>query len=356
MHVRLTQIDGKLPNLALMRLAGWHRERGDDVHFTRSPYRDMLEPEYGAVYGSAIFDFSAERVARLRAEFPNAIVGGTYSMPPEGTLPITLELFDHSIPDALDYTDYPEFEPSIGYTQRGCRLKCKFCVVPRMEGKPRSVGTVPEIWRGPGHPKHLHLLDNDFFGQSREEWQTRLAEIREGKFKVCFNQGINIRMIDQEAAEALASVAYYDDGFKTQRLYTAWDNIGDEGAFLKGIATLERAGIPPRRVMAYMLIGYDRRETWDRLFYRHNKMVALGIRPYPMVYDAGNPHRTIPLGNTNQRIGHRTLAEFQRWVIRKAYTFIPFEEYDVNAKGRAETRQYAFEMSGPLAIPRARPS
>ncbi len=28
------------------------------------------------------------------------------------------------------------------------------------------------------------------------------------------------------------------------------------------------------------------------------------------------------------------LGEFQRWAIRKAYTFIAFEHYDVNAKGR----------------------
>jgi hypothetical protein len=35
MRVRLTQIDGKLPNLALMRLASWHRTRGNEVVFTR---------------------------------------------------------------------------------------------------------------------------------------------------------------------------------------------------------------------------------------------------------------------------------------------------------------------------------
>jgi hypothetical protein len=30
---------------------------------------------------------------------------------------------------------------------------------------------------------------------------------------------------------------------------------------------------------------------------------------------------------------YRSVSEFQRWTIRKAYTFIPFEFYDVNAKG-----------------------
>jgi hypothetical protein len=32
MNVRVTQIDGTLPNLVLMRLAAHHRARGDRVH------------------------------------------------------------------------------------------------------------------------------------------------------------------------------------------------------------------------------------------------------------------------------------------------------------------------------------
>ena len=30
-NVRLTHIDGKLPNLALMKLSHWHRAQGDQV-------------------------------------------------------------------------------------------------------------------------------------------------------------------------------------------------------------------------------------------------------------------------------------------------------------------------------------
>jgi hypothetical protein len=55
MHVRLTQLDGKLPNLALMKLAHWHKARGDTVRFTKRVERDRHEPNYGAIYGSAIF-------------------------------------------------------------------------------------------------------------------------------------------------------------------------------------------------------------------------------------------------------------------------------------------------------------
>ena len=65
--------------------------------------------------------------------------------------------------------------------------------------------------------------------------------------------------------------------------------------------------------MAYMLIGYDRRETWDRIWYRFNKMVDFGVLPYPMVYD--------PL---QQR---KDLKQFQRYVVRQYYRHKTWEEY-----------------------------
>lgn len=333
-RIRLTQIDGKLPNLALMKLSRHHRDRGDDVHFTKHIERDMMEADYDRVYGSAIFSFSADRVARFKEQFPAAVVGGTYNTLDNTTVEQFIGVDDN---ERYDYSIYPTFEGSIGFTQRGCRLKCGFCVVPKKEGKPRSVNTIASIWRGAPWPMHLHLLDNDFFGQPRDQWEERIDEIRTGGFKVCLNQGINIRMIDDTSAKAIASIPYYDDQFKTRRLYTAWDNIGDEERFVKGVDTLERHGIPPTHLLVYMLVGYDKKETWERIMYRFERMVARGIRPYPMVY--GDRNRTVPLGGCNKRIGHRTLSELQRWVIRKAYTFVPFEDYDVNAKGRAVVGQ-----------------
>lgn len=332
MTVRLTQIDGKLPNLALMKIARYHRDRGDDLVFTKRIERDFLEPAYQFVYGSAIFSFSADRVARFREQFPEAIVGGTYDLADHRTVEDLLG----QVGEAYDYSIYPWFDGSIGFTQRGCRLKCGFCVVPKKEGKARSVNTIAQIWRGDPHPKHLHLLDNDFFGQPREQWEARIDEIRAGGFKVCLNQGINVRMIDDTSAAALASIPYYDDGFTVRRLYTAWDSLGDEERFFRGMDTLERHGIPGRHVMAYMLVGYDRKETWERVLYRFNRMVARGIRPYPMVY--GERLRTLPSGGAD-RIGARTLRDFQRWAIRKAYNYIPFEAYDTTVRGRIADRQ-----------------
>lgn len=323
--IRLAQLDGSLPNLALMRLAAWHRARGDTVHFYRgadAAERKLWEPDYERVYASAIFEFTAPLVARLRQEFPDAIVGGTWS--DDG--PTVEEIVGDW--RGCDYSIAPKFDASLGFTQRGCRFKCGFCKVPRKEGRPQAAATIAEIWRGEPWPRHVHLLDNDFFGAPKAWWKERLAEVRDGGFKVCFNQGINVRVITDEIAEEVASVEYRDNEFKRRRIYTAWDNLGDDELFFRGVDRLERAGIPPRYLMAYMLIGFDPAETWGRVFHRFDKMVARGIKPYPMVY--GSKRRRLPGGGPFER---QTLGGFQRWVNSGIYRAgVPFDEYDVNRR------------------------
>ena len=45
MNVRITQIDGKLPNLALMAISAHHRHRGDSIYFTRDVERGLFESD-----------------------------------------------------------------------------------------------------------------------------------------------------------------------------------------------------------------------------------------------------------------------------------------------------------------------
>jgi len=314
MRIRITQIDGALPNLAIMKLASWHLERGDEVKVTRQIEPDLFDQSYDRVYGSVLFDFSRDRLERFRKAWPGAIVGGTGAGSEQ--LSISVESVTGAHPH-VDYSGYPDFRESIGFTQRGCRLRCKFCVVPRKEGKPVSAGTINDIWRGEPYPKKLHILDNDFFGGP--EWPARIREIIDGKFRVCLSQGINVRLINDEAAAALASIEYRNTRFTERRLYTAWDNLKDEAVFFRGVDRLERAGIKPKHIMAYMLIGYDPAETWERLWHRFNLMVERGIEPYPMVYDRSR----------------KDLRKFQRWVITGLYRAVPFEQYDVSIKRSA---------------------
>ena len=307
MLVRMTQLDGKLPNLALMKLAHWHRARGDEVVF-RGPGmgRDEAGLEYGAVYGSSIFRWSAPKRDELLNSFPGAMIAGT------GTdNPMTVEeVIGEPEYEHYDYTDYPAYQWSIGFTMRGCRLRCGFCVVPKKEGGPREVNTIYDIWR-PGTPRCVVLLDNDFFGQPREAWEARAEELKDGGFRVAFNQGINVRLINPELAAVLASLDYADGNFRRQRLYTAWDNLGQERVFFRGLEHLVDAGIPASHVMVYMLTGWAKGETMDDVLYRYRRLKEAGCRPWPMVYDRSDRER----------------MAFQKWVNAGWDGVVPWAEF-----------------------------
>lgn len=279
-RVLLLHLDGKLPNIALMRIAAHHHALGDSVELRRAPTAEAVEPELGdafdRVYASAVFERTRPVAQRLMEVRPDAFVGGT-------GWNVRRSLEDVGITTkAQDYSIYPRFKPSIGFSQRGCRLRCEFCVVPKKEGPARDEQSIADIWRQDPHPRHILLLDNDFFGAPT--WRDRVVELREGRFRVCFSQGINARMISEEAAAAIASLDYRDDSFGVKRIYTAWDNREDESTLFRGLDRLRAAGVKPDHVMVYMLIGYWPNETHEDREYRRKRLRAWGARPYPMPY------------------------------------------------------------------------
>jgi hypothetical protein len=300
LKVLLFQLDGKMPNLALMRITAHHRERGDDVELRVAGNFPAVERQLGEscpdkVYASSIFSWTRDLAARLQETYPGAIVGGSGWDTREN---IT-QLWKVGITTkATDYSLYPNYPHSIGFTQRGCRMneiKCSFCSVPWREGKNRAEASVIDIWRGDPWPKNLLLLDNDTFGNPN--WKQEIEAIRDGGFKVCWNQGINARLLTRdEFCEAIASVDYRDDQFKIKRLYTAWDNIGDEKALFSGLERLTRYGVKPDNIMVYMLIGHE--ESAENRELRRKKLRDFGVRPYPM-----------PYVRTQELIG------FQRWIV-----------------------------------------
>lgn len=336
MKVLLFQLDGKIPNMALMRIAAHHRIAGDDVELRHTGQPEQMlfggftMPDI--VYTSAIFRKSIPTVERAVRAFPGNIVGGTAVDPAKDGELVPLSpvispiVTDHGLGDCtagnMDYSLYPGFQQSMGFTQRGCRLNCSFCVVPGKEGKVREVAGIHDLWRGDQYPRELLLLDNDFFGQPN--WRRRIAEIREGGFKVSFNQGINARCITDEAAEAIASVDYRDDSMTTRRIYTAWDSRSDEERLFAGLHRLVKYGVKPDHIMVYMLVGYWPGETAADRDYRRYRLREFGARPYPM-----------PFVKTPELVG------FQRFVVGAYDKRISWEDWAGNGfrpEGLSERR------------------
>lgn len=306
----LLQLDGKTPNLALMRLSAHLKASGVAVDFRQAGNaaaveRGLFDVPYSAVYASAIFERTRPLCRRLLEVYPRAVVGGS-----GWDESATLEAVGVPAFARPDYSLYPEYRHSLGYFQRGCRLACEFCKVPRMEGKARPVATAADLWRGEPWPRNLMLLDNDFFGNP--EWAARVAEMNAGKFRVCYTQGINVRVLSDEQAAAIASTDYRDDSFSDRRLYTAWDNAADEGPLFRGLERLAKHGVRPDALMVYMLVGFwDGPKLTEDDFRRRRKLREFGARPYPM-----------PFVRTRELVG------FQRWVVGAYDKRVPWSEWE----------------------------
>ena len=328
-QVLLLQLDGKLPNLALMRIAQHHRAQGDVVQLRQTGNAAAIQPRLGdepfdAVFASLIFERTKPLAEYVLQIYPNARIGGTGW---DTTTTVADVGVDPTGP--VDYSDYPRFTTSMGFTQRGCRLRCSFCVVPKKEGAVAEVNTIAEIWRGEPWPKHLLLLDNDFFGQPN--WRQRIDEIKRGSFRVSFNQGINARMINDDTAAAIASVNYSDDNMTRKTMYTAWDNRKDERRLFAGLDALVRSGVKRKHLIVYMLCGYWPNETHQDRDYRRKQLRAFGCLPYPMPYT-----------RTPELVG------FQRWVLGHYDQSVDWQQWK---KANYEPRKLFFNRTRPAKLP-----
>lgn len=261
-----------MPNVALMKLARWHRKRGDDVTVL-----DISNLTFDRIYASKVF------------------IGGTgYDLKSE--LPKEIEL---QVPDyELFKTDY-----SIGFTSRGCIRDCGFCIVKEKEGMIREA---PFDWIS--HHKVV-LLDNNFLASPL--WKEKLEYFIRQKLKVSFNQGLDIRLINKENASLLAQVKYYDLHFKKRRLYFAFDDPALEATVKKNVAILKEAGILSRHLMFYVLVGYN--TTFEQDMRRFHVLDKLGTLPFIMLYN-----------NTRKKL----LRKFARWVNKRYYKVCTFNEFD----------------------------
>lgn len=144
MKIGLLQVDGKYPNLALMKLAAWHNWQGDAV-IRISP---IEQGQCDKVYAAKVFTFSSGRYV-----IPTAIKGGT------GWTENAFDAFKVLPHDAEHiYPDYELFDCdyAMGFLTRGCIRNCEFCVVPKKEGHIRHHAHLSEWWHG---QKQIRLLD-----------------------------------------------------------------------------------------------------------------------------------------------------------------------------------------------------
>jgi len=306
----------KIPNLALMKLS-YYLEKDYD-YVTSSTIKQLpakkLFRDYDLIFVSCIFQYKYPALIKILEDkgWTNKTIIGGHGSP-----------YSHGIEDVIgtradiyDYSLYPDFEPNVGFSQRGCRGGCKFCVVPKYEGRNHSVNSLKQLMQKP--TDKLVLLDNDFFGQ--KEWKEKCDFILEEKLKVSFNQGINVRLLTEEQAEYLVKIKPYSYTFKSRLLNTAWDQLKDERLFRKKIEMLLGKGFNPKHIMVYMLVGFEEGETFKDIWHRFWTIQKYNLFPYPMVYvscmDCNDQQNCDPSTNYQcpRRAMSKALVQFREWV------------------------------------------
>lgn len=235
--------DSTIPNLALMKISAYHKAIGDIVGF------NVEDPD--KVYCSIIFKKNRHMADGLRFLYPNAdidIGGSGYDL--KKTLP---EYIESMTPD---YSIYPDNKSYYGFTTRGCIRHCPFCIVHDKEGGFRRIfGDVDSALRsimGNHELTEMTFLDNNILAD--RDWFIELCNTLHSRFpkmKVDFNQGLDIRLIDDESAKALSKL----------RPITKWkfafDMMSYKDKVTKGIEILNRYIKVRSMVLFYVYVDGD---------------------------------------------------------------------------------------------------
>lgn len=219
MRVRLVDVDSAIPNLALMQISAWYKERGDEAGF------DVADPNH--VYISCVFDKNAEKARGMATLWPDAevVLGGSGLN--RDWLPASMQKVKP------DYDLYPSTY-SLGFSTRGCVRRCPFCIVSEKEGRLRRWQHVREF----ADPRfdQVSLLDNNILGD-RDWFFEQTDWLIAHKKKVDFVQGLDARLFDAEIAARLKDLRH------AHQIRFAWDNMADEAVVRRAIDLLNAARI-----------------------------------------------------------------------------------------------------------------
>lgn len=316
MKIGLVDVDGHAkkkkwgatiyPNIALCKIARWHRNNGDEVEWA------LGYEHYDRIYMSKVFNFTPDDLNVYDAD--EIIRGGTgYDI--KSVLPF---MIDRQQPDYSIYPNIPS-NMAYGFLTRGCPNKCSWCVVPRKEGKIVPYMDVDQI-AIEGRYK-LVLMDNNFLAAG-DYAHEQLDKIIERGYRVDFNQALDARLVTDDFAKKLAKVKWLDKN----RIRFGCDTHAQIEECERAMDMIAGYGFKGEFFL-YTMLNENFQECYDRIHYwwdklqdaRHNKKgnwVYAYAQPY---IDLDNPHRPIP----------QWQKDMAGWVNKKAHfvahSFLEFQ-------------------------------
>lgn len=326
MRIGLVDVDGHAkrkkwgatiyPNIALCKIARWHRQQGDTVEWA------LPMMHYDVVYMSKVFNFSPDDTTIYNAD--KIIKGGTgYDI--ESVLPF---MVDRQQPDYSIYPAIPK-DYAYGFLTRGCPNKCKWCVVPRKEG-----GIYPymdvDLIAIEGRTK-LVLMDNNFLAAG-DYAHEQLDKIIARGYRVDFNQALDARLVTDDFARKLANVKWLDKN----RIRFGCDTLAQVGECERAMEKIISYGFHGEFFL-YTMLNDNFQECYQRIHYWWEKLqeqrerhASNWVYAYAQPYrDPDNPKRPIPqwqkdmAGWVNKK-AHFVAHSFEDFQPRKGFRCIEY--------------------------------
>lgn len=330
----------KYPPLGLMKIASYHRLRGDHVVFVKGKSPEVREKMWDRIYITSLFSFywnktvqtiryygrsvprpdniyvggilatlmADELQEELNPALPVTIIKGLLDKPgllDQGSSQVVEDMIpNYAILDDIDYT-YGVEDAYLGYATRGCIRKCSFCAVRILEPQPKYrcqyhtsilnlVHAIDTIY---GPKKDLLLLDNNILASP--DYKRIIHEILDAGFEkgatfnrkqrlLDFNQGIDARLLTPMKMKLLAKTA-----IKPLRL--AFDHSRMRRSYEKAVRLACQHGVS--RHSTYVLFNYN--DTPEDFYCRLqinldlNEELDAKISSFPMKY--------IPVTSKNRR-------------------------------------------------------
>ena len=291
MKIGLVDIDGHAkkkkwgatiyPNLALCKIARWHKKQGDEVEWASPMFH------YDVVYMAKVFNFSPDDTTVYQAD---RIVRGGTGFDIKSQLPVEI---DRMQPDYSIYPNVPR-DTAYGFLTRGCPNRCPWCVVPRKEGVIRPYMDCDEI-AIEGRTK-LVLMDNNILAAG-DYAKEQMQKIMDRGYRVDFNQALDARLVTDDFARLLARIKWID-----RRIRFGCDTHGQIAECERAISMINSYGYHGEYFLYTMIGGksdlresYERTHYWWKRNHECREKHLPNIYPYSQPYrDPDNPHHAIP--------------------------------------------------------------
>lgn len=285
MHILLVEPSyyTRYPPLGLLKLASYHRLKGDTVELVRGSLTPNRKPD--RVYVTSLFTWGWKEVWQAvwfhKNLYPTAEVwlGGIYaSLMPEharlsGADYVHIGLFEEAEDLLPAYDLVPQWKSSIMFASRGCPNHCPFCAVPRLEGELSCLKFSIRHLVYPGY-KRIVFWDNNIL--AAPNWKSIATEIMELGSEVDFNQGLDAVYVTQEVAETLSKM-------KMPCVRLSYDYKGKGKYVKKAIELITSQGIRGREIFVFVL--YNFKDSPEDFFERVKNVLSWGAVVFPMRFE-----------------------------------------------------------------------